>query len=139
MCLQQRDGSSLSFSNAVCPVNKLQFISYNTTLLPRKNVQASSQNNLSNPLDHFILENAGPWCSDFNDVNNPNLHINFTFTQPVVITFLHSSGFFNAYVASFSLQYALGAEGELFMAYGVLQVPQVDSNDCLCGIPFRDE
>lgn len=123
----------------MCPVNKLQFISYNTTLLPRNNVNASSENDLSNPLDHFIKQNAGPWCSDFNDVNNPNLHINFTFTEPVVITFLQSSGFYNAYVASFSLQYALGAEGETFMPYGVLQVPQVIyTNDCLCGIPFRD-
>lgn len=109
----------------MCPVNKLQFLSYNTTLLPRTNVKASSESETSNPLDHFITQYAEPWCSDFNDVDNPDLHINFTFTEPVVITFLQSSGFFNAFVDSFSIQHALGAEGGAFMPYGVLQVPQV--------------
>ena len=109
---------------AVCPVNKLQFLSYNASLLPRDNVQASSESS-SNPLDHFIQSNSQPWCSDFNDVYDPNLHINFTFTEPVVITFLQSSGFFNNFVDRFSIQYALGVEGGMFMPYGVLQVPQV--------------
>ena len=115
----------LCLFDAVCPVNKLQFLSYNTTLLPRANVRASSESQSSDLLDHFIMQDAGPWCSDFNDVYNPNLHINFTFTEPVVITFLQSSGYFNAFVDSFSMQYALGREGGIFMPYGVLQVPQV--------------
>ena len=71
------------------------------------------------------MQNAGPWCSDFNDAHNPNLHINFTFTEPVVITFLQSSGYFNSFVDSFSIQYALEREGSVFRPYGVLQIPQV--------------
>ena len=110
--------------NAVCPVNKLQFLSYNTSLLPLTNVIASSQDDVSNPLEHFVKQNAEPWCSGFNGAYDPNLHINFTFTEPVIITFLQSSGYFNAFVDSFSIQYALGAQG-VFFHYGVIETPQV--------------
>ena len=108
---------------AVCPVNKLQFLSYNKTLLPRNNVQASSEE--LNTLDHFITDSNEPWCSDFGDAFNQNLHINFTFTEPVVVTFLQSNGFYNNFVDQFSVQYALGSEAEVFMPYGFLEVPQV--------------
>lgn len=116
-------------------MNKLQFLSYNATLLPRSNVQATSES-ASNPLDHFIMMNSQPWCSEFNKVYDTNLHINFTFTETVVITFLQSSGYFNNYVDLFSIKYALGIEGGM-MPYGVLQVPQVLYSVCMtieCGM-----
>ena len=103
----------------------LQFLSYNATLLPPENVQASSENEGLNKIDHFTKQSTEPWCSDFGDAFSPNLHINFTFTEPVVITFLESAGFYNNFVDSFSIQYALGTEGGVLMPYGFLQVPQV--------------
>lgn len=117
---------TVSYHTAVCPVNKLQFLSFNATLLPRGNVRASSEDSFTNSAEYLITENAAhPWCSKINDVNSPNLHINLTFTESVVITFLHSSGYYNAFVKSFSIQYALGIEGGIFMPYGVLQEQQV--------------
>lgn len=112
---------------AVCPVNSLQFLSFNRTLLPLDRVHASSEDAVSNPIELFVEQYSQPWCSEVNEGNNPNLHINFTFTEPVVITFLQSNGFFNAFVDKFSIQYALGEEGEDFMPYGVVQAQQVPS------------
>lgn len=117
--------SVCSFLHAVCPVNSLQFLSFNRTLLPLGNVRASSEDAVSNPIQLFVEQYSQPWCSAVNDGSNPNLHINFTFSEPVVITFLQSNGFFNAFVDRFSMQYALGEEGEDFMPYGVLQDQQV--------------
>ena len=114
-----------SYYTTVCPVNKLQFLSYNTTLLPRHNVQASSENAEMNTIDHFIKKSTEPWCSEFGDALRPNLHINLTFTEPVVITFLESDGYYNSFVDKFSIQYALGSEAGVFMPYGFLQMPQV--------------
>ena len=116
-----------SCDTTVCPVNKLQFLSYNTTLLPRQNVQASSENAEMNTIDHFIMKSTEPWCSEFGEVFSPNLHINLTFTEPVVITFLESDGFYNNFVDRFSIQYALGSEAGVFMPYGFLHMPQVQS------------
>ena len=116
----------MSSHATACPVNRLQFLSFNATLLPRGNVQATSED-ATNPVDHFITENTQPWCSKINDVHHPNLHINLTFTESVVITFLKSSGYYNAFVKSFSIHYALGDEGDIFMPYGVLQGEQVYS------------
>ena len=126
------DGSILCSYYTVCPVNKLQFLSYSNALLPRENVQASSEDEEYNPLGNFITDQTTqPWCSDLYTVNTENLHINLTFTEPVVIAFLESSGYYNAYVNSFSFQHAMGTEGDALMPYGVLEESQVYSYDRL--------
>ena len=113
-------------------MNKLQFLSYNETLLPQQNVQASSENAVLNTIDHFIKKSTEPWCSEYGDGSSPNLHINLTFTEPVVITLLQSNGYYNNFVDQFSIQYALGSEAGVFMPYGFLQVPQVPSVSLSC-------
>ena len=114
------------FVNAVCPVNSLQLLSYNRELLPLENVKATSEDE-PNPLEQFVVAHGNPWCSARNDVDSPNLHINLTFTEPVVVTFIESSGFYNAYVDEFSIEHAPEAEAVEFQSYGVLEDNQVHS------------
>lgn len=120
-------------------MNKLQFLSYNETLLPHQNVQASSENADMNTIDHFIKKSTEPWCSNFGDAFSPNLHINMTFTEPVVITFLQSAGFYNNFVDQFSIQYALGSEADILMPYGFLQMPQVSVITAHCKEFYRPD
>lgn len=102
-------------------------LSYDTDLLPPANINASSQDETFNPDDYLFHRNNVPlrlWCTqglsiptngesgfsgsltDF-ERNDSGYHINVTFTQPVLITQIISSGYSNGYVNNFSITYAL--------------------------------
>ena len=106
----------------VCPPNNQLFISDNRSLLPLENIQASSESPLYPTAN---IANSG-WCT-----NAPSFigeYVNFTFTQPVVLTMiLSSSVFIGHYVNNFSIAYSPSEDGNgsFFDIYGVTSTPQV--------------
>ena len=116
---------STSFS-PVCPPNDQLFISNSRSLLPLENVQASSES-LTFPIANILSPNAAAtWCT-----NAPSFigeHVNFTFTEPVVLTMIVSSSAFPShYVNNFSIAYSSSEDsnGSSFDIYGVTSMPQV--------------
>lgn len=94
-----------------------QIISYNQTLLPTDNVTATSEHSSFNPDKYLFHRNNIPvrlWCT-LPDAGLEH-HINATFTEPVVITGLVSSGFSNGYVNNFTVGFSMH-KGEGFTLY----------------------
>ena len=90
----------------MCPPTALRVISYDSTLLPVENLTASSEDIEFNPVILLFGRNNVPfnlWCSDSD--TGLDHHINVSFTQPVVITLMISSGFSNGYVSNFTVEY----------------------------------
>lgn len=48
-----------------------------------------------------------PWCSQGDITNVPGHLVELNFTEPVVITLMESSGYYNGYVKNFSIEYGL--------------------------------
>ena len=114
--------------NLGCSVGTQRILSYDTDLLPPTNINASSQDQSFNPDDYLFHRNNVPlrlWCSQafnipsdeesregFNrslldfEHNNSGYLINVTFSQPILITQIISSGFSNGFVNNFSITYA---------------------------------
>lgn len=112
-------------SLTVCPVNNQEFISINRELLPTSNVRATSEDTAFNPVENLITHDAQdnpPWCSaiDIGTVSGHYVEINYT--EPVVITLLESSGFYNGFVSNFTIEYG-SLEGDLEL-YTVNRSPQ---------------
>ena len=104
-----------------------RIISYGGLLLSSDNVSASSEDAAFNPDDYLFHRNNVPlrlWCTLPND--GVEHHVNATFTEPVVITELISSGFSNGYVNNFTVEYSMG-EREEFAMYQEEEVEKVCS------------
>lgn len=118
----------LCYTHAVCPVNSQKFLSIDRDLLPESNVRASSEDTSFNPVENFITSDSQtnpPWCTE-PDVTDPQDHyVEVNFTEPVVITFLESSGFFNGFVSKFIIEYVSVDDPNDRHLYGVLESPQV--------------
>jgi len=116
-------------SPAVCPANNQQYLSINRDLLPTDNVHASSEDTNFNPAEDFVASSSLgdiPWCSDPDSVLTvQEQYVEINFTAPVVITLLESSGYFNAYVNMFTIEYGT-LEGPLQL-YTVNGQPRVSN------------
>lgn len=109
----------------VCPVNNQKFLSTDQSLLPPANIQATSEDTLFNPVENFIAPDSPPWCTAENEGTMPGHSIELTFTEPVVIELLQSSGFFNGYVNNFTILYTMSVTENDFNSYGILEQSQV--------------
>ena len=107
-------------------------VSYDSSLIHPSNVSASSQESVFNPDDYLFSRHNVPfklWCTeelelpgDSNSSRIVNLiellrlhgtrfHINVTFTRPLLLTHVLTSGFSNSFVESFDIQLSLDADG----------------------------
>lgn len=116
---------SLPYILSVCPVNVQEFILRNATLLPPTNIQATSEDTLNNPAMGFIQTTSPPWCTAEGEGTSQEHHVELTFTEPIVVEFLQSSGLLQSFVSNFSIQYSLSVTGDDFKTYGVLEAHQV--------------
>lgn len=111
-------------------MNNQRFLSIDRDLLPIVNVRASSEDADFNPVQNFITsdsQNNSPWCTKPR-VNNPREHfVEVTFTEPVVLTLLESSGFVNGYVNNFMLEYTSLENSSDVQLYSVINSPQVST------------
>jgi len=69
-----------------------QFISENATLLPEGHVQASSEDATFNPGQNFVDASSPPWCTAQENATRPGHFIDLNFTEPIVLTYVKSSG-----------------------------------------------
>lgn len=113
-----------AMATKVCPINRQRFVSMDLSLLPISNVETSSEDTGFNPTSNFVSLTTPPWCTAEGQGRNPGHHVNLTFTEPVVIHFLESGGFFNGFVNNFTIEYSMSDSGDDFEAYGVLEKPQ---------------
>ena len=121
----------------VCPVNVQQFILRDASLLPRANVIATSEDATNNPGTNFIETTSPPWCTaEGEGVNGRRNYVELTFTEQIVVEFFESSGLLESWVSNFSIEYSQTVSGEDFVAYGVLETPQVFTYLYVC-IPFN--
>ena len=101
----------------MCPPNSQQTITANHSLLPLANIVASSENPVD-PAEDIITN--GFWCTSVGSA--PTVggeYVNFTFTEPIVLLALQSSGRSDSYVNSFTFEYA---EEDDFVVYRDAQV-----------------
>ena len=111
-------------------------VSYDNALISPSNISASSQETVFNPDDYLFHRNNIPlrlWCTDVLEGGTQNLSgevhladllrntgthitINVTFTTPLLLTHILTSGFSNGYVKSFTIQQSLEVEGP-FLPY----------------------
>ena len=93
---------------AACPPRTLRVISYESTnLLPVQNLSASSEDTWINPVALMFGRGNVPfslWCSESG--TGLKHHVNVTFSQPVVISALISSGFSDGYVNNFTVEFS---------------------------------
>ena len=109
----------------MCPVNSQRFISTDTNLLPTTNIRASSEDALFNPVANFIEPSSSPWCTAEEEGEMAGHFVELTFTEPIVVQLLQSSGFVNGYVSNFTILYSMSATEDDFKAYGILEESQV--------------
>ena len=110
----------------VCPPNSQLFISDSRSLLPLENIQASSESQIFPSVD--IVNAASGWCTSPDAPSFIGEYVNFTFTQPVVLTMIASSSFFTShYVNNFTIQYSPSEDNNdsFFDIYGITEMPQV--------------
>jgi len=90
-----------------------RIISYDLLLLHTDNVTASNEDAAFNPDEYLFHRSNVPlrlWCTvPFAGLVH---HVNATFTEPVVITELISSGFSNGYVNNFTVEYSMDGTKE---------------------------
>ncbi len=108
----------------VCPPDAQSFISQNRELLPIANVRSTSEYTGFNPTEYFILDSSA-WCNSPDMLNFVGQYVELTFTEPVVIALLMSSGFVSSFVNNFTISYSMSASGEDFQTYGQLKEEQV--------------
>lgn len=128
-------------------------ISYNATLVPPSGVSAFSQGSLFNPDDNLLHRNNIPlrlWCTDVTEEgmgvgsdegrllsdleqNGGTIYdINVTFSEPLLLTHILTSGFSNGYVNNFTLAHSLEEAGS-FLPYNCSSearefvVPNIDT------------
>ena len=130
-CTYTAYANSSGYFLAVCHVNNQRFISVNRTLLPLVNIQATDEDSRNNPLEYFTDVSSNAWCTAAGNGTLPGLHINLTFTEPVVISLIISGGFINGYVDNFTIGYMDAEDGGEFSVYGVLDSPQVRRVGCM--------
>ncbi len=95
-------------------------ISYDNSLLPPSTIAATSEDAASNPVDQLFGRNNVPfnlWCTA--PESGIRHEINVSFTEPVVITGIVSSGFANGYVAEFTVEYSLTDPPDALLPYKV--------------------
>lgn len=96
-----------------CPPGVQRIISYDLLLLHTDNVTASNEDAAFNPDEYLFHRSNVPlrlWCTvPFAGLVH---HVNATFTEPVVITELISSGFSNGYVNNFTVEYSMDGTKE---------------------------
>lgn len=108
--------------NTACPPTTLRVISYGSTnLLPAENLSASSEDKGINPVTLMFGRGNIPfslWCSA-SDTGLKH-HINATFSQPVVISALISSGFSDGHVNNFTIEYStnINPDFEFYEQFG---------------------
>ncbi len=107
-------------STAVCPPSAQRVISYDASLLPPSTIAASSEDTASNPADQLFGRNNVPfnlWCTA--PETGSHHHINVSFTEPVVIMAIVSSGFANGYVTEFAVEYSPTSPPDGLLPYKV--------------------
>lgn len=102
------------------PPSSQQTITANRSLLPLANIVASSEDPVD-PAEDIITN--GFWCSSVSDASTVSgQHVNFTFTEAIVLLAIQSSGRGNSYVNNFTFEYA---EEDDFVVYRDTESPQV--------------
>ncbi len=109
-----------------CPVNTQEFVSFNRNLLPLSNVRATSEDtgfNHAEDLVKYSSQDNPPWCSEADITMVTDHHIELNFTEPVVLTLMESSGYYDGYVNSFAIEYGpLDGELSTYTVNGETQV-----------------
>lgn len=116
-----------------CSPGTHRVISYNSTLVPEGGVMASSEDAVFNPDDDLFHRNNIPlrlWCTQsfeealrsregvgLSDMDSDNFTADFdirvTFTEPLLITHIITSGFSNGFVNNFTIEYSPDRTGPL--------------------------
>lgn len=112
---------SLSLLVDTCLFKSRRVLSYDHHLLSPDNLIASSTD-FSTPVHYLVSRSNSParvWCTA--PGAGTNHHINISFSLPVVVEHVISSGFSNGYVTNFSIDYSPEWEAE-FTAYHSPQV-----------------
>jgi len=112
-------------------------VSYNSSLVHPSNISASSQESVFNPDDNLFNRKNIPfklWCTEelelpgdsnssgsaslieFLRLHGTSFYINVTFTRPLLLTHILTSGFTNSFVESFNIQFSLDMDGS-FVPY----------------------
>ena len=110
----------------------MRVVSYNDTLVPPSEVNASSQDLIFNPAKYLFHRNNIPlrlWCTEslsetteengskqeeFSDIFFSKFSINVSFSEHLLLTHIITSGFSNGYVNNFSIAYSLERDGPMF-------------------------
>ena len=108
----------------VCPPGTQRFLSLNRELLPLENVRSTSDDAPFNPTTGFV-DGTAPWCNGRDMLNFVGQYVEVTFTEPIVIALLMSSGLQSNFVNNFTISYSMSTSGEDFQTYGLLQDEQV--------------
>ncbi len=110
---------TLFMTVAVCPITSQQIVSANTDLLPPSGVQTTSESSLFNPLGNLVHPHSSPWCTapHSNSRLVPDLQVTLSFTEPVRVSMIKSSGFINGYVNNFTIEYTATLDDDDYTAY----------------------
>lgn len=121
-------------SSVGCSLGRQRVVSYDTALVPPSGVSASTQDRLFNPDDNLFHRNNIPlrlWCTEvFQEATREGsaegielsellqdggtiIEINVTFSEPLLLTHILTSGFSNGYVKNFTITQSLSEEGLL--------------------------